>query len=104
MKLLSILTLTIPERAEKFNQLSTELNRQMQVLHERNKHRYLEQDCDKEVELTADASPSFLNGGLSIGKKRESLVNQATGKYICFLDDDESIAPNYLEVLYDLCK
>lgn len=104
MKLLSILTATIPARAEKFNQLSVELNRQMEVLHERNRHRYLEQDCDKEVELLANDSPSFLDGGLSIGKKREALRDRATGKYICYLDDDEGIAPNYLEVLYDLCK
>lgn len=103
MNLLSILIPSIPARSEKFNTLCAEVSRQLNVLHERNRHRYLEQDI-KGVEVVTDNSPSFRDGGLSIGKKRESLVKKATGKYLCFLDDDEAIAPNYLEVLYDLCK
>jgi hypothetical protein len=56
-----------------------------------------------EIEIIIDGSERFLDGGLSIGKKREKLVSAANGSYLCFLDDDEQIAPNYLEVLVRLC-
>lgn len=57
-----------------------------------------------EVELIGDYRDSFLDGGPSIGKKRQSLVERAEGKYLCFLDDDEDIAPNYVETLVRLCQ
>lgn len=56
------------------------------------------------IEVLIDDSPRFLDGGPSIGKKREALVKRAEGKYLCFLDDDESIAPNYIETLVRLCQ
>lgn len=56
------------------------------------------------VEIIVDDSKPFLEGGLSIGKKREALVQKAEGAYLCFLDDDDSIAPNYLQELIALCK
>lgn len=56
-----------------------------------------------EVQIVFDNSIRFLDGGLSIGKKRESLVQRAQGSYLCFLDSDESIAPNYVESLVRLC-
>jgi glycosyltransferase involved in cell wall biosynthesis len=95
MILLSILTPTIPKRRKMFNALYTKL--------------YVQQAKMKEVfpeatvELQYDDSKPYLQGGLSIGKKRESLVQWANGKYLCFLDDDEDIAPNYLETLIILC-
>lgn len=57
-----------------------------------------------EIEIIIDGSERYLDGGLSIGKKREKLVSEANGKYLCFLDDDEGIAPNYLETLVRLCN
>jgi glycosyltransferase involved in cell wall biosynthesis len=57
-----------------------------------------------DVEILIDDSKRFLDGGLSIGKKRQSLVERAQGKYLCFLDDDEDIAPNYVETLLRLCQ
>lgn len=56
------------------------------------------------IEVVVDGSKRFLDGGLSIGKKREKLVSEARGKYLCFLDSDEAIAPNYLETLVRLCQ
>ncbi len=56
------------------------------------------------IEVIIDDAPKFLEGGPSIGKKREALVKRAEGKYLCFLDDDESIAPNYVETLVRLCQ
>jgi hypothetical protein len=95
--ILSILIPSIPARFDKLNYLLNAINSQKSNL-ERD-HPSL-----RGVEIIYDDGERFLDGGLSIGKKRESLVNRATGKYLCFCDDDESIAPNYLETLVRLCQ
>lgn len=56
------------------------------------------------IQVLVDDSKRFLDGGLSIGKKREALVERAEGKYLCFLDSDDWIAPNYVETLVRLCQ
>lgn len=97
MVILSILIPTIPERHEKFTKLFNKLHRQleyMQTFHSSLGH----------IEILVDSTPKFLEGGLSIGKKREALVKRAEGKYLCFLDDDDEIAGNYLETLVRLCQ
>ncbi len=94
--MLSILIPSIPNRDEKFTNLNNELNRQSNTI--------MEHPMLGSIEVVPDCSESFLNGGLSIGKKRNGLVQKATGKYLCFLDDDESISPNYLESLLRLCN
>lgn len=94
---LSILIPSIPERAEKLQNLLMELYCQYD---EFQKYHY----TLGQVEFLFDDSKRFLDGGLSIGKKRESLVSRAEGKYLCFLDDDETIAPNYVETLMRLCS
>jgi len=97
MTRLSILIPTIPSRAEKFTNLFNEIQRQstwVNTIHV----------GAGTVEILVDGSDSFLDGGLSIGKKREELVKKASGQYLCFLDDDEDIAPNYLEVLIGLVR
>lgn len=94
--ILSILIPSIPSRHDKLFVLLSELERQqksMRIVH----------PTLPEVEIVIDNGASFMDGGLSIGKKREGLVRQASGKYVCFLDDDESIAPNYLESLVRMC-
>lgn len=95
--ILSILIPSIPERAEKLNALLMELYCQYD---EFQKFHY----TLGQAEFIFDDSKRFLQGGLSIGKKRESLVSRAKGKYLCFLDDDETIAPNYIETLIRLCS
>jgi glycosyltransferase involved in cell wall biosynthesis len=97
MTLLSILIPSIPSRAETFVPLWVEINRQAEWVNTIHVG-------PGTVEVIIDDSPAFLDGGLSIGKKREELVKRASGKYLCFLDDDEGIAPNYLQVLIELCK
>lgn len=93
----SILIPTLPERSELFTRLFNELYRQIAYM--TTFHPTL-----GEIEIVVDDSKRFLDGGLSIGKKREALVQRAEGLYCWFLDDDESIAPNYLETLVRLCN
>jgi hypothetical protein len=95
--ILSILIPSIPERRNQFHAIEREVWHQGYEIH-------MNHPMLGEVERVWDYSDSFLNGGLTIGKKRESLVRRANGKYLCFLDDDEDIAPNYVETLLRLCQ
>lgn len=97
MKVLSILIPTIPERVEMFTKLYNDLHFQLEYM--QTFHPSL-----GEIEILVDDSKRFLDGGISIGEKRQSLVQRAEGKYLCFLDDDESIAPHYLETLVRMCS
>jgi len=97
MVILSVLIPTIPGRALMFTQLYQELMRQ--VTYMQTVHPTLGQ-----IEVLVDDSARFIDGGLSIGKKREALVQRANGKYLNFCDDDDRIAPNYLETLVRLCQ
>jgi glycosyltransferase involved in cell wall biosynthesis len=94
--ILSVLIPTIKDRSVMFHRLYIELVKQVSALHE--VHPTL-----GTVEVLFNDSAKFLEGGLSIGKKRESLVRAATGKYLCFCDDDEWVSPNYIETLVRVC-
>lgn len=94
--MLSVLMPTTPERNEMFTRLFNELHRQLEYM--QTFHKTL-----GKIEILVDDSPRFLNGGPSVGKKRESLVQRAEGKYLCFLDSDEEISPDYLETIVRLC-
>jgi len=94
--ILSILIPTIPSRCDIFRSLFEKLlnqNAELTRLH----------PTLGSVSISWDSSDAYLRGGLSIGKKRELLVNEAIGKYLCFLDDDEDISPNYVECLVRMC-
>ena len=95
--ILSILTPTIPERLDKWIALTQEIHLQVTALH--TTHPSL-----GHVQHLSDTGDSYNAGGLSIGKKREKLVQQAEGKYLCFLDDDDWPAPNYVETLARHCN
>lgn len=95
MILLSILIPTIPSRLKQFGNLMGELIQQQVKLPEEFKQR---------VEILADNTKPFLEGGKSIGEKRQYLLTEAKGEYICFLDDDDWVAPNYLEMLVRHCQ
>jgi len=75
---LSILICTIPERKEKFDLLINKL---------------IELSFNKEVEILSDNRPK---GTVTIGQKRNDLINKSKGKYICFIDDDDDINENYI--------
>jgi len=95
--LLSILIPSIPERRNQLTALLYELY--TQILNLNRTHPSL-----GSVEILVDDSVKFLEGGLSIGAKREILKQRAGGKYLCFLDDDDKPTPNYIETLVRLCN
>lgn len=95
--MLTIMIPTIPERKKVFRELHLEVKRQVDYCLD--VHPTL-----GDVEIIYDQSRRFVDGGVSIGKKRDNLVKRANGKYVCFLDDDENPAPNYVESLLRLCN
>lgn len=97
MTILSILIPTTPDRKKMFTRLFNELHRQLEYMNTFH-------DSLGEIEILVDDSKKFLQGGLSIGKKREALVRRAAGKYLCFVDSDDFISPNYMETLVRLCQ
>jgi len=93
---LSILMPTIPERYEMFSKLRLVIDLQVKRVHKI--HPTLGR-----VEILHDDSKKYKDGGPTIGQKRQALLNKAGGEYVCFLDDDESVGPNYVEELLRLC-
>jgi glycosyltransferase involved in cell wall biosynthesis len=98
--LLSILIATTPDRQEQFDSLKAELDRQIKWFSEF--HWEFIRDYGG-IELIVDSSKKYLDGGLSIGGKRQKLLKMATGKYVCYADSDDGIAPNYIETLARMC-
>lgn len=37
------------------------------------------------------------NGELTIGEKRQRLLDRANGQYLCFIDDDDLVSSDYIE-------
>lgn len=95
--ILSILIPVLPKRYAIFMRLLEELQRQVNYMHSKHSDLGL-------IEILFDDAPSFLDGGKSIGGKRNALRQKAIGKYSVFLDDDDDIAPNYIETLVRLAQ
>lgn len=51
-------------------------------------------------EMKYDIQIAFDNREMSIGKKRQQLLESATGKYLAFIDDDDEITNEYIEDLW----
>ena len=94
---LSILIPTLPQRKKMFNILHKNLMAQIDFVH--TTHPSL-----GKVEILFDSSKKFLKGGLSVGAKRDALKCRATGDYLVFVDDDDIVAPNYLESVLRLLE
>lgn len=92
----SILMPTIPERWKMFRKLKLAV--ELQIKQVNKIHPTL-----GGVEILVDDRPKYKDGGPDIGEKRQALLDKAKGEYVCFLDDDESIAPNYVEEILRLC-
>lgn len=78
---LSLLIPTVTARAALLEELLTELRRQIR------------NDPRVEIRTLLD------DGTLSVGAKRNKLVEEARGVYIAFVDDDDMIDPSYVDSL-----
>ena len=78
---LSILICTMPHRAEMFCALYNKL-----------KYQILCSEQPMQVQLLWDDDTK-----LTTGKKRNNLLNQASGDFIVFVDDDDDVDNNYVD-------
>lgn len=83
---LSILICTIRERAAFFNALHTKIT---------------EAAAGYPVEILYDDTPRHNQGGITIGAKRQLLLERAAGEYIAYIDDDDDILPDYFPVIIE---
>ena len=91
---LSILIPTLEIRKEKYGRLVGGLlnNPRPEVCKFVEKSYYLLSNC-KTYEILTERD----NGELSVGVKRQKLLERATGDYICFIDDDDKVSHDYVE-------
>lgn len=80
---LSILVATIPERKSQFRRLMAHLEGMAE---------------DEPVEILSDDAPK---GDISIGSKRQRLLERATGRYVVFIDDDDWVPLYYVPEILD---
>lgn len=90
--ILSIVMITVPERVTEFSRLKSKLKKQIRAC--KNTHPTL-----GKVEVIEVNTKKFIEGGLSIGAKRQKGLDKSKGKYVCWLDDDDNISPDYVETI-----
>jgi hypothetical protein len=78
--ILSILTCTLPERAHYLKRLGDNINKQIE---------------GKPVEWLIDIRNKFV----PTGTKRNDLIRQSKGAWVCFVDDDDNIMPDYIDCI-----
>lgn len=82
---ISILIPTIVGREEKYKELISSLN---------------QQHNSENVEICTLKD----NKEMSIGEKRNLLLETAEGEYLCFIDDDDKVSDNYISLLLAAAK
>lgn len=85
-KLWSILICTLDERAESFKALTDKVDKQIKAL-----------GLEKYIEILAIRD----NRELPVGFKRNELLRASSGKYVCFLDDDDDVHEQYVKMIYE---
>ena len=83
---LSILICSLEKRKEQLAELLAELNLQITSC-----------DATAIVEVITEVDSKQI----TTGAKRNNLLNKASGKYICFIDDDDHIYPNYIKLILE---
>ena len=83
---LSILICSLEKRKEQLAELLAELNLQITSC-----------DASTIVEVLTEVDSKQI----TTGAKRNNLLNKAQGKYICFIDDDDHIYPNYIKLILE---
>lgn len=79
-----ICSVDVQERQDKLKKLIYELQRQISKNY-----------AEEIIEIIVDAD----NMIKSVGQKRNDLIKKARGQFICFIDDDDFIAENYLGLI-----
>jgi glycosyltransferase involved in cell wall biosynthesis len=82
---LSILIPTVPGREQFFDRIVKHVSSQTVDY-------YLKHGVD--IEIRSDKTTD-----ISIGAKRNLLLQESRGEYICFIDDDDRIADDYIELV-----
>ena len=77
----SILICTLPERRAIFQRILTELQRQT-----------------GEVSIRVEILSDNRGRDVSVGQKRNDLLERASGRYCCFVDDDDMVSETYLKI------
>jgi len=90
-RLLSIHICTLPDRENSFKKLLNELHRQRDLI----------PNGKELIEIVSDDAP---RGTMNIGGKRNKLKKSTTGKYVVFIDDDDMVAQNYLQLMMEGCS
>jgi len=85
---LSILIATIEKRTQSFNKLYQKLLDQLKTY-----------NLETAVEILFYKD----NQTVPLGRKRNWLVQNAKGEYVCFLDDDDDVCEDYLKLLFIAC-
>ena len=80
MPRLSVLIATIPERRLQLRKLLAHITEMCEPFH-------------GVVEVLTNDAPK---DAMSIGAKRQAMIEQATGDYVCFVDDDDWVADTYI--------
>ena len=80
---LSILICTIPERVKSFNDIYNSLI------------------GNDEVEILYDPRP---RGVVSVGLKRQHLLEMSSGDYVVFIDDDDTVSTTYINNILNAIK
>jgi glycosyltransferase involved in cell wall biosynthesis len=62
--------------------------------------RVLQIQLTDEVEVLISSD----DGEIPIGTKRNNLLNKASGKYVCFIDDDDLVSPFYTKYILEALK
>jgi hypothetical protein len=86
-KIWSILICTIEGREESFDKLCKKLKQQTATL-----------GLDNQIEIL---SCKDKRGENSVGYKRNALLAESAGKYISYIDDDDDIHDNFIELIYN---
>jgi glycosyltransferase involved in cell wall biosynthesis len=82
--MLSILIPSLHARAEKLSSLLGTLRMQIE-----------NNFAEEKVEIIIDVD----RGERNVGAKRNSLLASANGDYLCFVDDDDRVSPQYISLL-----
>lgn len=85
-KKLSILICHIGSRAYELSNLLAVLSPQVMAM-------------DDQAEIIINSE-----GPISVGSKRNKLVQSASGDYVAFIDDDDTISPDYISKIFDAIK